>query len=512
MEKRKIILNKVCLFSINFVILFLIYGLIVINKHYSSDDFFCYFHQVEEAYAVSFQSYRGVLGLLYLCLHKLGINVVSNQITFGIFMLLCFALSSSALYHAIAETLGMSFSRNSVYCICLDVGTLIFYICAFIVEWAWFALAYLQWGLSVALAIYSAIVFNSEKLLPPHRIIGSFLLLALSAGIYQVALSYYVFVVLLLIYVSTNGRITKEAFWKSVIAAIVAVGALSVNIIAIKFIVRIGYGYASYRTSMDFSTILENLKLLLSSQKSVWLTGLGFFPQYFLVGMLYMYIAALFVICVLKKSFESFIFALGICLMGCITLFVSIVMQATSWSPVRMLVPLFSVFAVLHICTLQLLTGHTKGTSNRRLTKACVAIVFALSLFFSTVNIIEIEINSIDCIKTLTIEEYEVRKIISWIDEKNISFENISFVCDQFPSYKYYDMLNNKIYGGEMATRGILVDWSNIEIINFYAGTNYIECLEPDVQYTTSLGSKNYTSLDEDQLTVRDGTLYIVLY
>ena len=57
--------------------------------------------------------------------------------------------------------------------------------------------------------------------------------------------------------------------------------------------------------------------------------------------------------------------------------------------------------------------------------------------------------------------------------ENNCIVENIAFLPDEHPVYKYTNEIANWGYGGEMASRSILVDWSNIQLFNFYSGNNY---------------------------------------
>ena len=137
-ENNKKCRDELILFGINTMIIFLTLGLFVMNKHLSSDDFVCYYNQSEEASAVTYSSYRVVLGWIYNILNAVNINVVKYQIPIGCLMLLSFSIAVSLMTKMCCSLIHCK-QENRLLIISINIACLMIVINGFISEWLWFS-------------------------------------------------------------------------------------------------------------------------------------------------------------------------------------------------------------------------------------------------------------------------------------------------------------------------------------------------------------------------------------
>lgn len=109
----------------------------------------------------------------------------------------------------------------------------------------------------------------------------------------------------------------------------------------------------------------------------------------------------------------------------------------------------------------------------------------------------------------------EAEDIVKYIQnyemENNCIVENIAFLPDEHPVYKYTNEIANWGYGGEMASRSILVDWSNIQLFNFYSGNNYNKSFDNVKDYVSEKKNYEYFSPNE-QIYIENGiSVYLYL-
>ena len=120
------------------------------------------------------------------------------------------------------------------------------------------------------------------------------------------------------------------------------------------------------------------------------------------------------------------------------------------WLPARMIVPSIGVFAVLHWMSLYNRTDACKSL----IVVAMLGTMFLVAQFFG------IQAQEVDCIKTIAVEENEIKTIARFIENYEHNSGNtinkVAFIHDMAPTYKYYNIISNDRYYGEMQTRSIL--------------------------------------------------------
>ena len=497
-DNKKVSTLKLFVFNLLFVAI--AFGGFVFCKHYSSDDFYCFYNQRGEAYAVTYYSYRVVLGAIYYVLNLIGFNVVKYQVVMGICMLLCFSGAVTLTTMMISELVD---TRDNTWIFAVNIGSLMLIINVFVSEWIWFALAYLQWGLSILFAVISAIF-----IMKPGKkcYIFSMLCLIIVAGCYQNVLSTYVFLVMTFIYIKEKGCITKKSIIKTVQAAIASVVAIMVNVLLTKILIRFGFGGNASRVYIELNDYIKKLFMVLKDEILVLKNGKGLLPEYILIIFFIMYIVALSAYLISQREKKKIIFLIIIIGAGNLVRWLPLFMQGNVYQPARMLVPFMGNFVVLHF----LLLSYIK---NKR-----IYAIIIMSLILLGINFVGIQVNTIDCIKTVAIQENEMFTIKLYIEDyekkNNIQINKVIIAGDEDPTYKYYSMLLNKKYNGEMATRSLLVSWSDLEILKFYTGRQFEKIEKEKCDFQNYFEKKDYSYfLPASQIKfLDDGTAFIYVY
>ena len=458
--------NRIELFLllVNSLVIFCVFGGFVFNKHLSSDDFFCYYNQIGEAEAVFFSSYRVVLGAMYYLLDICNINVVEYQVPCGILMLFCFSLSVTSISMVFIKRLEENGEATIVKIATINLGSLMLIINVFVSEWVWFALAYLQWGISILTAVMAAKIVMTQKKIAKKYIL-SFILLFITAGCYQTCIAIYVFLVMYHI-MSPKEKKFGRMILNIVIAAIPAVIGILSNVLIVKLVVKRGYGYVGARVNIDVKTIISQIKLMCKNIVHIFQNGLGLLPDLFFLTVFVIYAIIMIWIFARKKRMLNVFFVFISLVTGIAIMELPLLMQNTFWQPARTVVPIVCILMIMHIEIAQ----HEDEKKQR-------GICFAVGSFYLVVNIIAIENCTYDCLKTFAIEGRETKELVNYLkeyEEDNLAeLENIVFVKCNTAIYKYYDQISTSTYGGEMALRSALVDWSDIELINYYSDKIY---------------------------------------
>lgn len=498
-------IKKIKLFCINLFVIFITFGEFIFNTHYSSDDFYCMFNQKGEAIAVTYQSYRVVLGAIYYALDKWGINVVKFQKYIGLIMLILFALAVSLItmifYNIIEEKM-----NNCKTLILINVGSLLLIVNVFVSEWVWFALAYIQWGIAVLFSVLAIKLLTKDDALKNYC--WALICLIIAAGCYQIAISIYVFLIMAYIYLKWKGKISIEVVKDILKAALIAVLAVLINIVISKILGQIN-GMDQVGSRVKITNIFDKILMIVNYEKEIWKNAEGMMPNYFLIIVAIVDIGILIYGYIIgkKNRIANFLWVGVIIISGNAVRWLLVLVQGDFWQPARMLVPFMCPF----VCFNAMIIHHFKG--NKRMITINVIMVCLLLLC----NFVEIQINKYDCIKTNTVQEDEMKTITRYINEyeekNNIQIKYVSVIKDENPSYKYLDILTNKSYYGEMATRSLVTTWSDAEMVKYYLGKEIEELELKDEEGRECFSKKNYDYFSvEDQVKFEGDRVYICAY
>ncbi len=497
---RRTLLINLCVYTLTFFLL-------IFNKHFSMDDYVTYFDQKGVAATVSSASYRICLGILLYILNFFGINVTDCQIYFGILLVIILAWCTTKITSVIYNEI-QSPSKKLSYSL-INIGSIILFANVFLTEWLWYALAYLQWGLSIVGMTYGAIYITKTNKNIKNWIIG-FAFLILAAGSYQISIAYYVCVVMVLVFLKNSGNFDKSAVVSILQAAFAAVLAIIGTILITKLLVGVGILVNDGRIKLDGTDIESLLKGIVTCLWSVWIHGLGILPK----GSMVIVLTIVLLVTVsqmhnCKVEIFTGIYSVIVLLSGQCVMFIALFLQGNFNPTPRTMVPTFGLFS---ICAwLFVYFYNTSQTSDLMNIKIMIT-VFAAFIFL---NILKIQGVSIDIIKTNTLDQYYINEINECIqnyeERENIDIKKVGFCNDANISYRYYSSIDNNVLG-DMLGKAFINDWSDANALNYYTGRN-LEKIEVSQKIQEYFGEKDWDNAYLEQQIIYDGDkIYICVY
>lgn len=495
------------LFFINLIMFFTMFGLFVFHKHFSTDDYYAYQSQYAVAIEVTAFSYRNCLGFLYFILDKLHINVVENQIVFGCLLIAAFSWCITVIVHKLNKMINIK-NRIDTLCI-LELGAIILLANAFVSEWLWFSLSYVQWIFSVLASVYGAIVITRNK----NHVKNWFLCLLylfIAAGNYQILLADYVYLVMFFIYVDMKGKLKKESIWLMVRAAVPAVISIVLNIALTNLISTFGIVPAGVgRMKLTFLELRKRLWEIIIFQKELWINGMGLLPKYSAFICLLVLIVILFLVSYKKASFITYLYIFLIVVSGQSVMYMAQIMSGTGMSA-RILVPIYGIYAVL----LWLICYYVSSESKKH--TVCRNLAGGLFAVFLLANIVSIYSNTVDAVKTNAIDQFYIDEILAKIDDheqrQKVKILSVGFCHDANLTYKYYDYINNKDYHNALAMRAFSTDWSDYTSLCFYSNRKLARIDVPE-EIKDAFACQDWSAPDlEKQIIFDEDKVYICIY
>lgn len=497
MEMPPVGYNKKSLFLFNFVLTVIAYGLFVFNFHFSLDDYCVLYQQKDVAISIISESYRNCLGIIFLLLDFIGLNVTKHQIFFGVILILAIAVSVTRITHEILKYIDGK-------ALLVNLGTICFFLNVFVSEWFYFAEAYLHWALSIIGITYASVYLVKSDHLKKNWLIGT-LLLFVAAGSYQVSLSIYVYIVMGIIFFQYKGTICKESFMSVVRAAASAVVAVLSNICMTKFLVRIGFAFDQPRLTSDIHSFLPVLQQMIPFQKELWIRGKGVLPNGVMAGAL-LFLLVLLAECLIQKriGIVSIIYMGIVVLSGQMVMYLAIAAQGFFWVTLRIAVPVFGIYTVL--------IWFIAYYSDRDFIRGIAQAVIILFLCF---NFCGIQRMAVELLITNALDRYSVGQIGNYIHQYEESskavIQKVGFYKDQNPCDKYYEFMKTE-YFEDFAIKAFTQEWSDLNALNYYTGRNYVRAEVPD-DIKERISSKDWSGLVlEEQLIFEGDTLYIAVY
>ncbi len=493
--------------GINVIMFFCFFGLFVFHKHYSTDDYYAYQSQYAVAVEVTAFSYRNCLGFLYYMLDKIHINVVENQIIFGAILLLVFAWCTTIIVWKINQKINL---EEKVHILCIiELGTIILFANSFVSEWIWFSLAYVQWIFSVLGSVYAAIIITRNQNQVKNWFLG-LLWLVVVAGTYQIMIADYVYFVMFFIFIDMKGRWSKESFWLIVRAAVPAILSIVLNIVFTNLLSTFGVVPGGLgRMKLTFSGVRKSLWEIFVFQKKLWIDGIGLLPKYSPFVCLLVLMVILSLVTYKKVHFLTYFYIFLLCISGQGVMYMAQIMSGTGMNA-RMLVPIYGTYAIL----LWLICYY----ASSELEKYNIYRNFAGSMFaaFLVVNIVSIYLNTMDAIKTNTIDKFYIDEILAHIEDyerrQNTKIMSVGFCRDANLTYKYYDYINNRNYHDAIAYRAFATDWSDYTAFCFYSNRK-LERIDVPEQIKNDFAYQDWIAPDmEKQVVFEENKVYICIY
>lgn len=493
------------LFLCNLIIFVLFCGFFVFNKHFSTDDYNAYYDQRGNAYSVIQLSYRNFLGLLYIFLNYIHINVVENQVILGALLIICLSFAVTGISNEINSLINDQ--ENNYKSILINLGAVILFGNAFLAEWLWFSLGYIQWAFAAVTAIYGAICIGKSEKIDKRWLLGT-ILWFLAAGNYQIILVSAVYIVMIITFFRWMGVIKKESILAVIRAALSACIAIVGNIFTTKILAVMGFISSGSRMDIDLSDIKALLIEIVKMQKTIWVDSEGMLPKGLLLGLLLLLLSVLFIgMYRRKEKLLTYLYIIIILLSGQAVLYLAVLMQGTIWLPARILLPLFGVFSILIWLICYYLT-EKKIIFPR--------ILMVIIIFFIGVNFCSVQKNAADALITNNLDKFYIEAINNYISkyeqENNLQIAEAGFCSDASRQTKYGNYINNNTYFGELSNKGFATEWSDIQTLNYYTGRSLIKTEMPEDIKEYFL-SQNWMGYDaEEQIVFRENCVYICIY
>lgn len=498
--------RKLNLFLVNTIILFASLGFFIFSRHFSSDDYFCCYQQIEEGFGCIFMNGRLPLGLLYILLDLVNINVVKHQFFFGSCLILMFALACTMLTLQVHRLSGLT-NQKSISIYLLNLGSLLFILNPLIVDWLWFSLAYLQWGGSTLLAICASCYFISAETTPCKRAVITTLLLLAAIGFYQTVIVYYVLSVMMFVFLKRNGTLTKDTIGEILAAAIPAIVSMLIEVAFMKLcrflIANIGGFDLGTRIAFSVSQIPGIIRQYTLTLLEFVKTGLFFWPRCVIRIAASLFCVLLAAEKLIFRSKWNFAYMLLVPVSGVIVDLLLHLGQADFAMTGRMIISLMFLFTIA--AWMGMLAGN-------KYTQYLAAV---LSAVFLVLNFAMIQIHTSDCRKQMDMEQQEAVEIIDTIEayeaSQGVQIQSIGFITSgtQHPAQSYF----TQQYGGEFLARSLAIDWSNIQLLNYYSGRNWAKITDIPEWVSSQALSWDGTELALSNQLIFDGNIaYIYVY
>lgn len=511
--KNEEVIRFLKVFVINLGVFFVICETFVLNQHFATDDYGMILQQKQTAWDVILISYRNSLGAVYLFFQKIGINVVLNQAVLGIVMILVMSFSVTMITQMVLQELKSNLDEQNKkvahsIVIIIDLGSLLLFANAFLSEWLWFSMAYVQW-IGAILGMTLAIFFLQKS---EHRFrnwcIATIFLFG-AVGFYQMILAQFAFIVMTIIFIRNRGRITKNAILDTVRAAILAPIGVGGQVVLTKMIQKILQKDAIVRVhkDRDWQKLFEEF---IKYQGKLWTNGLGLLPNCIMLIMLILMVGVLMSLLFQKKpKWDTILFMLIVIISGTSVVNMIPFVQGSMWIPARVMLPIFGVFSVF-----SWLIGFWVY-QNDCVQKVIINTTIILMIVFLAVNGRVVQKEATVAIKTNVLDQYDIKEIDRAITEheeiNGVVINKVGFCKDKYPLNKYYDIKNSK-YSYEMQLKAFGADWSMLPAFEFYTGREVQQVAVPqEIQDKYVNNNWNYRSVSS-QLTFEGDTVYVCCY
>ena len=360
------------------------------------------------------------------------------------------------------------------------------------------------WGLAV-LFMTLAVARIDEKMSLKSMIL-IYLLEVISLSFYQATLGYFITFGLLFCLIQCKCEINKESVLRAIKVIIIGALASATNIIYLRAVQWMGIVAVKNRTeSISFFQIFENLKKIFLPLKNWLFNANGLLPDYsVLVVFIITYI--LFIIwnikcvkCLKKSIFFCFIIVVSF---GCVI--APHIMTSSLWMAQRTIVCFFNIISLPWMIMV------LEEKKDSFLIKSGVFLLMC----FLLVNIVKIQSVAANVIATNKIDAeiaFSIQHMIEkYQEESGNTIKNVCFVKDSNVRTGYKSTDYTAIY--DTNRKAFSVEWSAVNCLNYYNGTNYIQ-VEPDYELVAEQIGKDWQALDLPEQMIYDGdTVYIITY
>lgn len=361
-------------------------------------------------------------------------------------------------------------------------------------------------GLSILLSIIAACIFNSNV---KHRYIWSWALVLLASFAYQSTIALFVLVALVMESYRNNDdikKIVKEALMIGLIYGI----SLVINLGVVKIIENIQN--SSMRTT-TIPQISEIINTIIEYGALMAYNTFNLIPKGLYLGIIGI-ISIVFIYNVYKskKYFNILEYVMLIFLAFIMPLLPVIVTpQEQQYLQPRMVPSFASVLGILILYIICKMQNQADKNNTNKSEKIINKILVFISTFLVVMNSIYFIYASTENRASAYLDRNVAKSIIEEIyeyeNENQIKIENIGLAWDKNPS-NYY---NGQPTMESANVRSMVIEWSAIEVMEFYSGEKYNKVETPS-NIIERFAGENWDFYNQDQLVFEGNTLYICLF
>ena len=487
-------------FIINLTVIMLTYALLL-QPHFSADTYDIFVTH-DNNVDVHLRDGRFITAICYWILAKIGINVARQQ---TVFVLIFIVLTAFLITFLTRYVLLHSKRKEWKILLVTDMSFTLLFCNVFIGEWYLWPEVMLMYAIALCTAIFSAInmfeAFDSKHI-NFIKMLKALLLLFISLGSYQVTISIYIVLLMILLLVKEKFNLSKY-FIKSSFYGLLA-GELScfINLFTVKLITIIGIMKPTTRgTSFSVADILYNLKEILRVQVSIWKNADRLLPDYLFVIFFLVLAIILFFSC--QNKLKQFIFICIILVIEYLAVFIPHYVSANIWIKPRTLVGIFGIFTTILLAIIY----QTKNFKIYTMLSILGFMFIATNIF----NVWGIAYNHLKMDKLDVQYAQNIQKFIEEYEkEKNIKIENLALCLDEQPTWSYPGV-NYVSY--DINVKNILRDWAFVPLMNARNNKNYKKTDMSEEIYNKYFKTRNWDNFEpDDQIIFSGNTAYVCIY
>lgn len=361
-------------------------------------------------------------------------------------------------------------------------------------------------GLSILLSIIAACIFNSNV---KHRYIWSWVLVLLASFAYQSTIALFVLVALVMESYRNNGdikKIVKEALMIGLIYGI----SLVINLGVVKIIENIQNSSMRETTIPQISEIINTI--IKYGTLMVYNT-FNLIPKGLYLGIIGI-ISIVFIYNVYKsKKYFNILEYIMLILLAFIMPLLPVIVtpQEQQYLQPRMVPSFASILGILILYIICKMQNQADKNNTNKSEKIINKILVFISTFLVVMNSIYFIYASTENRASAYLDRNVAKSIIEEIyeyeNENQIKIENIGLTWDKNPS-NYY---NGQPTMESANVRSMLIEWSAIEVIEFYSGEKYNKVETPS-NIIERFAEENWDFYNPDQLVFEGNTLYVCLF
>ena len=485
-----------------FIILLFGFGNLLI-PHYSTDAYFRYFDSSDGGLG----SARFIVYLFFAICNLFEINVIKTQSYWSFFSILILTQLAYELFTSFEKYF---ISKHTYNYIALGLICLMPFLNIYYLEWFLFPEVIFPYTLGLYCTMKAALCFNYENLSIKNYIFA-FCLLCVGVSAYQVNLSYFIPVALVIIALNQNFILSFQEVWASFWIFVVGGSAGLLNILFQKII---GGSRQEREAVFSLSKILENCKTIIDSQKNIWVNGSNLIDHWMIIFLII--ISIILIVIFKEKALKSKLYVLLLTITSYCSCYVFAIVSQFIWLSPRVLVGIPAFLMVISlVCISNLGNVQMNDKLNKSPSTKMVVSAYILSLcFFICINIIYMQ---------QIIHDHHINNAIDQEYARQIYYEIEKYEAESGNRVqKIFVGKDEEIMGkntgvSKMAynvnERAFLNSWSDVSLINFVSGRNFErEEMQPS-DYEANFASNNWDIfIPIEQIVFKDEAMYWVKY